>query len=265
MSFVRSAPSSHDVLDAPDLGVPAASSGPAPGGWPPPVPAAAPAATRVLVVDDQPLIRSGLRSVIDAAPGLTVVGEACDGAEAVSAARETAADVVLMDLNMPKVNGVEATLQVLRFGRPPKVLVLTTLHADDIVVEALEAGASGFLDKDVRGEELVAAVHTVTAGGTCMSRGVMSRLVERAGRRKPAAEPGQAQRIGSLSSSERAVLGLIGSGLTNQQIATQLHLSVASVKTYVSRMLTTLRLENRTQAAILAYEAGLLGEAATAA
>lgn len=213
---------------------------------------------RVLIVDDQSLIRSGLRSVLEADEQFVVVGEAADGAEAVSATQEHRPDVVIMDLRMPRIGGVEATIQLMRLDNPPKVLALTTFNTDDLVIEALKAGASGFLLKDLRSEELVAAVRTVAVGGTVMSQEITAKLVSRAHARMPAGSSGLQEKIDSLKDSEREVLALIGAGYTNQRIAEELHLSLASVKTYASRTLARLGLENRTQAAILAYEAGLV-------
>lgn len=214
-------------------------------------------AIRIMIVDDQPLIRSGLRLVLDAPDDMEVVSEASDGADAVSTARESQPDVVLMDLNMPLISGVEATVQLLRQADPPRVLALTTFNTDDMAIEALRAGASGFLLKDVCSEELVAAVRTVAVGGTAMSPDAMAKLVNRAGRRMPLGRPRLEEQLATLTASELQVLGLLGKGLTNQQISQELYLSVASVKTYVSRLFDRLGLDNRTQAAILAYEAGL--------
>ncbi|MGW1076384.1 response regulator [Streptomyces sp. NPDC002537] len=213
---------------------------------------------RVLIVDDQSLIRSGLRSVLEADEGIEVVAEAADGAEAVSATREHRPDVVIMDLRMPHIGGVEATLQLMRLEDVPRVLALTTFNTDDLVIEALKAGAAGFLLKDLRSEELIAAVRTVAAGGTVLSPEIMTKLVGRAQARMPVGSSGLREKISSLTDSEREVLALIGAGYTNQKIAETLHLSLASVKTYASRMLARLGLDNRTQAAILAYEAGLV-------
>ncbi|MFK0202745.1 response regulator transcription factor [Streptomyces lavendulae] len=213
---------------------------------------------RVLIVDDQSLIRSGLRSVLADSEGIVVVGEAADGAEAISSARGHQPDVVIMDLHMPHISGVEATPQLLRLENPPRVLVLTTFNTDDLVIQALNAGASGFLLKDLSGAELTAAVRTVAAGGTVMSPEIMTKLVSRAQSRTPAGFDGMLEKIATLTDSEREVLALIGSGHTNQQIAETLHLSLASVKTYASRMLGRLGLNNRTQAAVLAYEAGMV-------
>ncbi|MFI6645649.1 response regulator [Streptomyces sp. NPDC050504] len=216
---------------------------------------------RVMVVDDQALIRSGLQTVLESADGITVVGVAGDGAEAVSGARSLTPDVVIMDLNMPRIGGVEATSQLLRLPDPPRVLILTSFDADDMVVDALNVGASGFLLKDVETRELLAGVRTVASGGTVLSRGIMSRLVRRADRRFPTGYSGLQEKLAMMTESEREVLALIGTGLTNQQISERLHLSLASVKTYVSRTLARLNLDNRTQAAILAYEAGMVEDA----
>ncbi|MGW6708498.1 response regulator [Streptomyces sp. NPDC054956] len=213
-------------------------------------------AIRVMVVDDQSLIRSGLVTLLASAPDIEVVAEAADGAEAVPLARTHRPDVVLMDLVMPKVDGLEATLQVLRLPDPPRVLVLTGYTADDLVLDALRAGAAGFLLKDLRPEELFAGIRTVAAGGSALAPEVMRVLLERADTRTGA--PDHAEQLSTLSPGERDVLALVGEGRTNQQIAEALHLSPASVKTYVSRILTQLDLSNRTQAAILAYEAGLV-------
>lgn len=213
-------------------------------------------AIRVMVVDDQSLIRSGLVTLLASAPDMDVVAEAADGAEAVPLARTHRPDVVLMDLVMPKVDGLEATVRLLRLPGPPRVLVLTGYTADDLVLDALRAGAAGFLLKDLRPEELFAGIRTVFAGGSALAPEVMRALLERADARTGA--PDHAEQLSTLSPGERDVLALVGEGRTNLQIAQALHLSPASVKTYVSRILTQLDLSNRTQAAILAYEAGLV-------
>lgn len=213
-------------------------------------------AIRVMVVDDQSLIRSGLATLLSSAPDMEVVAEAADGAEAVPLARTHRPDVVLMDLVMPKVDGFEATLQMLRLPDPPRVLVLTGYTADDLVLDALRAGAAGVLLKDLRPEELFSGIRTVAAGGSALAPRVMRALLERADTRTGA--PDHAEQLSALSPGERNVLALVGEGRTNLQIAQALHLSPASVKTYVSRILTQLDLTNRTQAAILAYEAGLV-------
>ncbi|WP_411144440.1 response regulator [Streptomyces sp. x-80] len=211
----------------------------------------------VLIVDDQVLIRSGLRQLVGTSPAFEVVAEAGDGAEAVAQARAHRPDVVLMDVRMPRVDGVAATAQLMRFAAPPKVLVLTGFDVDDRVLDALEAGACGFLFKDLTPWQLETAMRTVLAGGRVVAPAVLDSLVRRA--TGPARGGAVPDGLGRLSDSERRVLALIGAGLTNAQIARRLHLAQASVKTYVSRTLAKLGLDNRTQAAILAYEAGLAG------
>ncbi|GHF36150.1 response regulator transcription factor [Streptomyces morookaense] len=211
----------------------------------------------VLVADDQALIRSGMRLLLDSAPEFDVVAEAEDGADALVKARTHRPDVVLMDVRMPRVDGVAATEQLMRFTRPPKVLMLTNFDVDDRVLDALEAGAAGFLLKDLCPRRLASALRTVLAGGRVVSPEVLDSLVRRASTTERAGGEGTEQRLAQLSGSERRVLELVGMGLTNAQIAGRLYLSQASVKTYVSRMLAKLGLDNRTQAAILAYEAGL--------
>ncbi|MFJ4188291.1 response regulator [Kitasatospora sp. NPDC089509] len=212
---------------------------------------------RVLLVDDQPLVRAGLRSILETCPDVTVVAEAGDGAEALAEVRAHRPDVVLMDLRMPRMDGVQTTAALARAGDGPKVLVLTTFNTTDLVLDALQAGACGFLLKDSAAEELIAAVRAVAAGGSVMSPKAMVRLVDETARQATAGRTGRARIAASLAPSEVEVLRLIGEGMTNQQIAQARQLSVASVKTYVSRILTALGLENRTQAAVLAHQAGL--------
>ncbi|MGW1077590.1 response regulator [Streptomyces sp. NPDC002537] len=213
--------------------------------------------TSVLVVDDQALIRSSLCLLLRSAPEFEVIGEAADGAEAIAKARTHSPDVVLMDIRMPHVDGIAATERLMRFTHPPKVLVLTSFEVDDRVLDALEAGASGFLLKGLCQQQLVAALRTVLAGGRVVSPEVLDSLVRRSTTPDWVGRAGLDRRLAQLTESERRVLELIRSGLTNAEVARRLHLSQASVKTYVSRMLSKLGLENRTQAAILAYEAGL--------
>ncbi|MBH1938999.1 response regulator transcription factor [Streptomyces sp. AV19] len=216
-------------------------------------------AASVLVVDDQESIRSALCLLLQSEPHFEVIGEAADGAEAVAQARTRGPDVVLMDVRMPRLDGIAATEQLMRFIRPPKVLMLTNCAVDDRVLDALEAGAAGFLLKDLCRQQLTSALRTVLAGGRAVSPEVLDSLVHRASPSGWVNDTGLQQRLAQLSESERRVLELIRSGMTNAQIARQLFLSQTSVKTYVSRMLTKLGLENRTQAAILAYEARLTG------
>ncbi|MEV7596888.1 response regulator transcription factor [Kitasatospora sp. NPDC089797] len=213
---------------------------------------------RVLLVDDQPLVRAGLRAILETCQEFTVAAEACDGAEAITAVRAHRPDVVLMDLRMPRMDGVQATTALLRAADPPRVLALTSFNTVDLVLGALRAGASGFLLKDSGAEELLAAVRSVAAGSAAMSPRAMAHLVDEAGRLAGAGRSSRARIDARLAPGEVEVLRLLGDGLTNQQIAHARQLSVASVKTYVSRILNALGLENRTQAAVLAHQAGLV-------
>jgi DNA-binding NarL/FixJ family response regulator len=213
----------------------------------------------VLLVDDEELVRFGLRTVLEAAGDFTVVGEAANGLAAVHAVQELRPDVVLMDIRMPVKDGLAATREVLALPKPPQVAVLTTFHADEYVYAALAAGAAGFLLKDTPPREIAAAVRAVADGTATLSPKVTAALIDsyvdrRAAPRKAAAQ----RRIAGLSDREREVLTLLGSGESNAELAKQLYVSEATVKTYVSRLLAKLDLANRTQAAILAHEAGLL-------
>jgi DNA-binding NarL/FixJ family response regulator len=214
---------------------------------------------RVLLVDDEELVRFGLRTVLEAAGGFVVVGEAGDGAAGVAAARELRPDVVLMDIRMPVLDGLAATRQVLALPDPPQVAVLTTFHVDEYVYAALAAGAAGFLLKDTPPREIAAAVRAVADGTATLSPAVTAALIESYVDRRAAPRRAEAQRrIAALSEREREVLRLLGSGEPNAELARRLYVSEATVKTYVSRLLAKLDLANRTQAAILAHEAGLL-------
>ncbi|MCC5476697.1 response regulator [Streptomyces sp. NPDC059680] len=217
--------------------------------------------TRVLVVDDQFLIRAGLAGLLEAAPGFEVVGEAADGEEAVRLAAETRPDVILMDIRMPGVNGIEATERILAEadGRPPRVLVLTTFDLDEYVYGALRAGASGFLLKDSGPERLLAAVTAVEGGDALFAPSVTRRLVEAFARRQaPApAEPAPPD-LAVLTSRETEVLKLTARGLSNVEIADRLYISEATVKTHLNRTMSKLDLGSRAQAVVLAYETGLV-------
>ncbi|WP_345632444.1 response regulator transcription factor [Rugosimonospora acidiphila] len=221
---------------------------------------------RVLVVDDQVLIRAGLAALIRAAPGLDVVGEAADGDEAVALAAETRPDVILMDIRMPEATGIEATRRILEQRRddPPRVLMLTTFDVDEYVYEALRAGASGFLLKDTPPERLLAAIGMVGGGDMLFAPSVTRRLVE-AYTHRPHTGAVDHPDLEVLTAREREVLRLIGSGLSNGEIAARLVVSEATVKTHVNRTMTKLNLSSRAQAVVLAYEVGLVGRGAAAA
>jgi DNA-binding NarL/FixJ family response regulator len=214
---------------------------------------------RVLLVDDEELVRFGLRTVLETAGDFEVVGEAGDGAAGVRAAQELRPDVVLMDIRMPVKDGLAATREILALADPPQVAVLTTFHADEYVYAALAAGAAGFLLKDTPPREIAAAVRAVADGTATLSPKVTAALIESYVDKRAAPRKAEAlRRIGDLSDRELEVLQLLGSGESNASLAKRLFVSEATVKTYVSRLLTKLDLANRTQAAILAHEAGLL-------
>ncbi len=214
--------------------------------------------TRVLVVDDEALVRAGLRMILAAADDLEVVAEAEDGADAVAAVQRHRPDVVLMDIRMPKVDGLAATRAVLALEEPPRVVVLTTFDLDDYVFRALEAGASGFLLKDTPPRELVRAVRVVAAGEAMLSPAVTRRLIghftDGGSSRRRTAE----QRLEVLTAREREVLAAVARGLSNADVGRELYMSEATVKAHVSRLLTKLDAGNRVQVAILAHEAGLV-------
>jgi len=210
---------------------------------------------RVLLADDQALVRTGFRLILEHAADLTVVGEAGDGGAAVALAAETAPDVVLMDVRMPQVDGVEATRRI-RAGTPAtRVLVLTTFDLDEYVYAALRAGASGFLLKDTLAPDLLSAIRVVARGDAVVAPGVTRRLLERhIGTGAPPAPPP----ADPLTAREREVLALVAQGLSNAEIAARLHVSEGTVKTHVSRILGKLGLRDRVQAVVHAYESGLV-------
>lgn len=211
--------------------------------------------TSILIADDQALVRAGFRMILEAAGDLRVVAEACNGSEAVEAARALHPDVVLMDIRMPKMDGLEATRQILAADGPtPHVLMLTTFDRDEYVYDALKAGASGFLLKDVPAEQLVAGVRTVGAGDALLSPTVTRRLIETFVRERPL----PTQLPPELTDREIDVLRLMAQGMSNGEIADALVVSQATVKTHVTHILGKLGLRDRVQAVVLAYEAGLV-------
>jgi DNA-binding NarL/FixJ family response regulator len=212
---------------------------------------------RVVVADDQPLVREGLRKIFEADPALTVVAEVGDGLAAVEAVGRLHPDVVVMDIRMPVLDGIEATRQVTRLADPPRVLVLTTFDLDEYVFGALRAGASGFLLKDALPEDLIAAVHTIARGDGLLAPAVTRAVVERFGR-SPEPDPAAAKRLSELSQREHEVLLLLVQGRSNKEIAGELFVSGATVKTHVMAVLRKLELRDRIQAVIFGYESGLV-------
>jgi DNA-binding NarL/FixJ family response regulator len=211
---------------------------------------------RVLVADDQQLVRSGFRMILRSDPELDVAGEAADGVEALQLARELEPDVVLMDVRMPRVDGIEATRRISELPTPPRVLVLTTFDLDEYVFAALRAGASGFLLKDAPEAQLLSAIRIVADGGSLFAPSVTRRLIERfADLGDPAASP---PGLDALTPREMEILRLLARGLSNAEIAAQLVVSEHTVKTHVARVLSKLDLRDRTQAVIAAYESGLV-------
>ncbi|CCH76059.1 two-component response regulator (YxjM) [Nostocoides japonicum T1-X7] len=218
-------------------------------------------AIRVVLADDQALLRAGFRMLLDAAPDLEVVGEAGDGDAAVSVTREAVPDVVLMDIRMPGRDGLSATAEICADAslRAVRVLVLTTFELDEYVFEALRIGASGFLLKDVEPADLLAAIRSVAAGDAALSPSVTRRLVEHVSAstaRRPPVE--QIRRLDALTQREREIVALVGQGLTNEEIADRLVLSPATAKTHVSRAMVKVGARDRAQLVVLAYESGLV-------
>jgi DNA-binding NarL/FixJ family response regulator len=211
---------------------------------------------RVLLVDDDDLMRAGLRSVLSSDETIEVVGEAGDGRAALDEIRKLRPDLVLMDIRMPELDGISATREVLAVEPDVKVVVLTTFEEDDYIFEALSAGASGFLLKRTKPEELIAAIHTVAAGDSLLSPSVTRRVIDRMATQPPAALSGA--RLEALTPREREVLELVGRGLSNREIAESLFIEESTVKTHVKRILMKLGLRDRVQAVILAYEMGVI-------
>jgi DNA-binding NarL/FixJ family response regulator len=212
---------------------------------------------RVLIADDDALIRTGLRLILDTQDDLEVVGEAADGHAAIRQCRALHPDVVLMDVQMPQLNGLQATAQVAGLDPAPRVLILTTFELDEYVFEALRAGASGFVLKRIPAEELLAAIRTVAAGDALLAPSVTRRLIEAFAAQPVSLQPDHAL-LGELTARELEVWRLVARGLSNAEIANALHLSTLTVKTHVANLLAKLDLRDRTQAVVLAYESGLV-------
>ena len=211
---------------------------------------------RVLIADDQALIRGGFRMILDAQDDIEVVGEAIDGRDAVELFRRVTPEVVVMDVRMPSMDGIEATKRLTAADPPARVLILTMFDLDEYVFEALRAGASGFLLKDRPPEELVEAVRVVASGEALLSPSVTRRLIEEFAKRRDAPTP--PRELDELTDREREVLVLMGQGLSNSEIAESLFVAETTVKTHVGHVLQKLRLRDRVQAVVLAYESGLV-------
>ena len=222
-------------------------------------------AVRVVVVDDQALVRAGFRMILEAEPGIDVVGEAADGIEAVELVQRATPDVVLMDIRMPRLDGVEATARIIGTAgaavtagdTPPKVLILTTFDLDEYVFAALRAGASGFLLKDTPAEALVDAVKVIATGDALLDPSITRRVIEQFAGSTPPPRAAEID-LSSLTDREQEVLVLMARGLSNTEIATELYLGESTVKTHVGRVLMKLQLRDRVQAVVLAYESGLV-------
>ena len=214
----------------------------------------------VLIADDQHLIRKGLRMLLEAEPDLAVVGEAGDGSQALAQARSLDPDVILMDVRMPGLDGIQATTQLAQGGGRAKILMLTTFNLDEYVYHAMKAGASGFLLKDATSEQLTGAIRAVCAGETLLAPAITRRLIEDfclgPVPRTPGTSAGRA--AGGLSEREREVVNLIAAGLSNAEIASRLYLSEATIKSHITRILARLGLRDRVQITIFAYENGIV-------
>jgi len=213
----------------------------------------------VLIVDDDPLVRSGLALILGGAKSLEVVAQAANGRDGLAAIAEHRPDVVLMDIRMPVMDGIEATAALVAEEDPPKVIVLTTFDADDYVLRALAAGASGFLLKDTAPEEIVSAVHKVAAGEPMLSPSVTTTLIQQVTSRSPERSKVALDRLDRLTERERDVALAVGRGLSNAEIAGELYLSVPTVKAHIGRLFMKLEVENRVQIALCVHDAGLAG------
>jgi len=216
-------------------------------------------AVRIIVADDQQVVRAGFAALLGTQPDFTVIGTACDGAEAVRLCRELCPDVVLMDVRMPVMDGIEATRQLASLGHGgPRILILTTFDLDQYVYDALRFGASGFLLKDVTAERLFDAVRVVAAGDALLAPAITRRLLSEFARLQPQPAIPSGNALAALTPRETQILRLIAAGLSNQEIAAQLIVTQETVKTHVSRVLNKLGLRDRTQAVVTAYESGLV-------
>ncbi len=219
--------------------------------------------TRVLIADDEDLMRAGLAELLTADPGIEIVGQASSGREAVEQSRRLAPDVVLMDVRMPDLDGIAATRELSGVAPDARVLILTTFEQDDYVFGALRAGASGFLLKRTRPEELIAAVHTIAAGDALLSPSVTRRVINRMAQ-QPTPDLSDVARLDDLTAREREVLDLVARGMSNREIAAALMVEDSTIKTHVKRILMKLDLRDRVQVVIFAYEIGVSGPAMTA-
>ena len=210
---------------------------------------------RVLICDDQTLVRGGFRMILEDEPGIDVVGAVADGDEAIAATQRLHPDIVLLDIRMPRLDGLEAARRILAGRSRTKVVMLTTFDVDEYVFRAVEAGASGFLLKDVTPEQLIASVRLVAAGESLLAPAITRRLIEQFAKRRAPAPPAE---LGELTDREREVLVQVARGMSNAEVAEVLHLSPATVKTHVARILGKLGLRERVQLVVLAYESGVV-------